>query len=206
MFCQTFNLPLVRLSNICTVDTTDGNPACIRDVLIEENIEILGHKFKTRLLSMQLVGFDVVLGMDWLAANSARIVCNNNSIEIRTPTGKIIIVQGDNIPKPIKFVSVLKAASYLRKQGMVYLISVIDSIKVEELKEISIVSEYSDVFPEDLPGEPPDREVEFRIHIISGTALIAKAPYQLASSEMLELKTQLEELLSKGFIRLSSSP
>ncbi|KAM0067440.1 putative nucleotidyltransferase, Ribonuclease H [Helianthus debilis subsp. tardiflorus] len=77
---------------------------------------------------------------------------------------------------------------------------------MKELKDISIVSDFSDVFLEELPGLPPDREVEFRIHLIQGTAPIAKAPYLLAPTEMLELKKQLDELLEKGFIQPSSSP
>ncbi|KAJ0890052.1 putative nucleotidyltransferase, Ribonuclease H [Helianthus annuus] len=64
----------------------------------------------------------------------------------------------------------------------------------------------ADVFPEELPGLPPDREVEFRIHLLPGTAPIAKAPYRLAPAEMQELKKQLDELLEKGFIQPSSSP
>ena len=86
------------------------------------------------------------------------------------------------------------------------MISVIINTKDKELQDIPVVSEYPDVFPEELPGLPPDREVEFRIHLIPSTAPIAKAPYRLAPTEMLELKKQLDELLSKGFIQPSSSP
>ena len=68
------------------------------------------------------------------------------------------------------------------------------------------MNEFPDVFPEDLPGLPPDREVEFTIDIIPGTAPISKAPYRMAPAEMKELKTQLQDLLDKGFIRPSVSP
>ena len=66
--------------------------------------------------------------------------------------------------------------------------------------------EYLSVFPEDLPGLPPDREVEFSIDLIPGTAPVSKAPYRLAPAELKELKTQLEELIEKGFIRPNHSP
>ncbi|KAJ0468921.1 putative nucleotidyltransferase, Ribonuclease H [Helianthus annuus] len=89
---------------------------------------------------------------------------------------------------------------------MVYMIFAIINTKDKELQDIPVVSEYPDVFPEELPGLPPSREVEFRIHLIPGTAPIAKAPYRLAPTEMLELKKQLDELLSKRFIQPSSSP
>ena len=61
-------------------------------------------------------------------------------------------------------------------------------------------------FPEDLPGLPPDREVEFSIDLVPGTAPISKAPYRMALAKLKELKGQLEELLDKGFIRPSASP
>ena len=74
------------------------------------------------------------------------------------------------------------------------------------MQNISIVCDYSEVFPEDLPGLPPDRQVEFRIDLLPGTTPIAKGPYRLAPTEMKELMMQLQELLDKGFIRPSSSP
>ena len=72
--------------------------------------------------------------------------------------------------------------------------------------QIPVVSEYPDVFPDDLPGLPPSRQVEFRIDLVPGAAPIARVPYRLAPPEMQELSTQLQELLDKGFIRPSSSP
>jgi hypothetical protein len=69
-----------------------------------------------------------------------------------------------------------------------------------------MVQKFLDVFPEDLSGLPPDREIEFCIELTSGTAPISKAPYRMALSELRELKTQLQELLDKGFIRPSISP
>ncbi|KAJ0458542.1 putative nucleotidyltransferase, Ribonuclease H [Helianthus annuus] len=205
-FCQALNLPLTTLRQIFTVETADGNSVNINKVLQEGKIELLGHKFSANLLPMKLAGFDIVLGMDWLVANHARILCDKNSVEIRTPTGEVVLITGDRPRKPMKFISVMKLASYSRKQEMVYMILVIINTKGKELQDIPTVSEYPDVFPEELPGLPPDREVEFRIHLIPGTTPIDKAPYRLAPTEMLELKKQLDELLSKGFIQPSSSP
>ena len=74
------------------------------------------------------------------------------------------------------------------------------------IEDIPVVREYPEVFPEDLPGLPPQRQVEFRIDLVPGAAPVAKAPYRLAPSEMQELATQLQELLDKGFIRPSFSP
>ena len=74
------------------------------------------------------------------------------------------------------------------------------------LEDIPIVKEFPDVFPDDISGLPPDREVEFTIDLIPGTELISIPPYRMAPAKLRELKAQLEELLSKGFIRPSISP
>ena len=75
-----------------------------------------------------------------------------------------------------------------------------------ELEFIPVVSEYPDVFPEELPGMPPDRELEFAIDLVPETAPLYKKYYCMPSSELVELKKQLDELLRKGYIRPSSSP
>ena len=80
------------------------------------------------------------------------------------------------------------------------------SMEAKSLEEVPVVNEYPDVFPEELPGMPPDRDIEFVIDLVPGTAPIAKRPYRMAASELAELKKQLEELQQIGFIRPSSSP
>ena len=74
------------------------------------------------------------------------------------------------------------------------------------LEDISIIKEFLDVFPDDISGLPPDREVEFTIDLIPETEPISIPPYRMAPAELRELKAQLEDLLSKGFIRPSISP
>ncbi|GJR17482.1 putative reverse transcriptase domain-containing protein [Tanacetum coccineum] len=81
-----------------------------------------------------------------------------------------------------------------------------DKSEKKRLENVPIVRDFPEVFPEDLPGLPPTRQVEFQIYLIPGAALVARAPYRLAPSEMKELSEQLKELFDKGFIRPSSSP
>ncbi|GJV44921.1 putative reverse transcriptase domain-containing protein [Tanacetum coccineum] len=81
-----------------------------------------------------------------------------------------------------------------------------DKSKEKRLEDVPIVRDFPEVFPEDLPGLPPTRQVEFQIDLIPGAAPVARAPYRLAPSEMKELSEQLKELSDKGFIRPSSSP
>jgi hypothetical protein len=95
----------------------------------------------------------------------------------------------------------------IRKGYPAYLAHIIDT-KVDDMKleDVEIVREYKDVFPDELPGLPPEREIDFSIELIPGTAPISQAPYRMAPAELKELKTQLQELLDKGFIRPSVSP
>ncbi|GKA69958.1 putative reverse transcriptase domain-containing protein [Tanacetum coccineum] len=81
-----------------------------------------------------------------------------------------------------------------------------DKSKEKRLEDVPTVRDFPKVFPEDLPGLPPTRQVEFQIDLVPGAAPVARAPYRLAPSEMEELSTQLQELSDKGFIRPSSSP
>jgi hypothetical protein len=82
----------------------------------------------------------------------------------------------------------------------------LSQMKVTTLEEILVVQEYSDVFPEELPGMPPDHDMEFLIELLPGTPPISKRPYRMPVNELVELKKQLAELQAKGFIRPSSSP
>nr|GFB27221.1 putative reverse transcriptase domain-containing protein [Tanacetum cinerariifolium] len=101
----------------------------------------------------------------------------------------------------------MKARKYLSRGCQAYMAHVIDtSFEKKSAKDVPVVNEFLDVFPKDLRGIPPKRQVDFRIDLIPGATPIAKTPYHLASSEMKELMSQLQELLNKGFIRPSSSP
>ncbi|KAD7480162.1 hypothetical protein E3N88_03298 [Mikania micrantha] len=101
----------------------------------------------------------------------------------------------------------MKASKYLKKGYLAYLAHVVER-KMEEknIQDIPIVRDFLEVFPEELPGLPPPRQVEFKIDLIPGAAPIAKAPYRLEPSKLQELMNQLQELLDKGFIRPSFSP
>ncbi|WVZ89030.1 hypothetical protein U9M48_035489 [Paspalum notatum var. saurae] len=94
----------------------------------------------------------------------------------------------------IEFVPVRSPTSYLH------------SLVTKPVEEVPVVWEYPDVFPEELPGLPPVRAIEFAVNLMPGTAPIAKAPYRMSGKEYDELKKQLDELLEKGFIRDSVSP
>ena len=104
-------------------------------------------------------------------------------------------------------ISAIQARRLLRKGCEAFLAMVLDSKRGQiALENILVVKDIPDVFPEELPGIPPVREVELSIEILPGTAPTSRAPYKMALTELKELKIQLQELLDKGFIRPSVSP
>ena len=115
--------------------------------------------------------------------------------------------EGDRKILPTCMISALEAKRLLHKGCEAYLAHVIDKSSPEvTLDDVPIVCEFSDFFLEDLPGLPPDRELEFEIELLPGSTPISIPSYRMAPVELKELKTQLQDLLDKGFIRLSASP
>ncbi|GJX03053.1 putative reverse transcriptase domain-containing protein [Tanacetum coccineum] len=157
---------------------------------------------------------DAIIGMDWLVKYQAIIVCAEKIVRI--PWGnETLIVHGDGSNRGnearLHIISYTKTQEYMLKGCPVFLANVTtketeDKSEKKRLEDVPIVRDFPDVFPEDLPGLPPTRQVEFQIDLIPGAAPVARAPYRLAPSEMKELSEQLKELSDKGFIRPSSSP
>ncbi|XP_074373980.1 uncharacterized protein LOC141714356 [Apium graveolens] len=147
----------------------------------------------------------VIEGMDWLANYDAQIECRNKKGKLRTKDGAEVIFKGKRQDK--KFLTIIRTRILLRQGCGAYLAHVKDvdeeSLKIED---IPIVKEFPDVFPNELPELPPDREIEFTINLAPGTEPVLKTPYRMAPIEMKELATQLQELLDKGVIRASVSP
>ena len=118
-----------------------------------------------------------------------------------------MIFEGEKMFKPAALISVVTAQKLLRKGCVGYLAYILNSNdEGPRLKDIAVVREFSDVFPEELPGLPPEREVEVSIDTFPRVPPISQQPYRMAPTELNELKTQLQELLDKGFIRPSNSP
>ncbi|KAJ0943969.1 putative nucleotidyltransferase, Ribonuclease H [Helianthus annuus] len=205
-FCQLLNMPIKTLDVKYEVELADGTIETVSTILEGCEISIRNHSFPLSLLPFKLAGFDIVLGMDWLSHNQAQIICGKRQIVLKTPSGESLTIRGDTHYGLPKDVSMLKASRCLNRGCVIYMAQVIIEEPKPKIEDLPVISEYPEVFPEELPGLPPDRQVEFRIDIIPGAAPIARAHYRLAPTEMKELRTQLDELLAKGFIRPSSSP
>ncbi|XP_073017989.1 uncharacterized protein [Primulina eburnea] len=159
------------------------------------------------LIQLNMVEFDIILGMDWLARNNAMVDCKGKSVRLRTPSQKEVVYHGKS--KERKSLLSASQAWKAMKSGEDIYLAMVNVVKEEiELKpeDIPIVRDFQDVFPEELPGTIPDREIEFEINLVPEAAPISKAPYRMAPAELKELKEQLQELLDKKQIRPSASP
>nr|GEV73904.1 putative reverse transcriptase domain-containing protein [Tanacetum cinerariifolium] len=185
----------------------DSAKICSVKVYRDVEIEIDDSAFKIELIPIVLGAFDIVIGMDWLDRYNANILCSQKLIRVVNSQGREIIIYKDKRKGEFKLCSMMKARKYMSRGCQAYMAHVVDTnVEKKSAKDVPVVKEFLDVFLEDFPSILPERQVEFRIDLISGATPIAKIPYCLAPSEMKELMTQLQELPDKGFIRPSSSP
>ncbi|GJY88493.1 retrotransposon protein, putative, ty3-gypsy subclass [Tanacetum coccineum] len=182
------------------VELADGRISETNVVLRGCTLGLLGHPFDIDLMPVELGSFDVIIGMDWLAKYHALIVCDEKVVRI--PYGdEVLIIRGDDCDggSKLNIISCTRTQKYIQKGCQVYLAQVTskkaeDKSEEKRLEDVPIVREFPEVFPEDLPGLPPARQVEFQIDLVPGAAPVARAPYRLAPAEMQELSTQLQEL------------
>jgi hypothetical protein len=132
----------------------------------------------------------VILGMDWLSKHNGLIDCAKKAVRLTPSSGKELEYVAENLVMD-------KAASNR---------IVLNHLDVTSTLDIRTVSEYPDVFLEELSGMPSDHEIEFVIELVPGTAPIFKRPYRMAANQLAKLKEQLQELLDKGYICPSASP
>ncbi|GJX86542.1 putative reverse transcriptase domain-containing protein [Tanacetum coccineum] len=161
-------------------EVADGKKVEVDRIIRDCKLELGGSLFSINLIPLGHGSFDVIVGMDWLSQHKAAIVCHEKVVEIPVEDGRILRVRGERV---VRITKALKSAKE-------------DEPK---LSDISVVREFEDVFPEDLSGLPPQRQVEFRIDLVPGVTPVAKSPYRLAPSEMQELSGQLKEKLYAKF-------
>nr|GFD37979.1 putative reverse transcriptase domain-containing protein [Tanacetum cinerariifolium] len=118
-----------------------------------------------------------------------------------------LIIEGDKNQSRLKIISCIKARKYIENDCELFLAQVTRTVsKEKQVADVPVIRDFPEVFPEDLSGLSPPRQVEFRIDLIPGATPVARASYRLAPSELKELSEQQKELSEKGFIRLSSLP
>lgn len=167
---------------------------------------IAGVVFPSDLIESEMNDLDVILGMDWLGKYKGHIDCEAQKVTVIGPNKVRVTYRKERKQNGLRILSALQLQSCIKKGYPLYMCSLQEVREETEPKEVPIVSEFPDVFPTEIPGMPPARDLEFTIDLVPGTGPISKAPYRMAPAEMKELKAQLDELLEKGYIRPSSSP
>jgi hypothetical protein len=183
-FVVKHELPITIMKQTMLVSSPGGEMRT-KHICPAISITIRGVDFLTNLIVLDSMGIDIILGIDWLRKYDVVILCTKRVIRLTKEDGTIIEFSA---ARPVEQVSLL------------------NKVQGTSLSDIGIVREYPDVFPEELPGMLPDRDIEFMIELLPGTPPISKRPYRMPVNELVELKKQLAELQSKGFIRPSSSP
>jgi hypothetical protein len=165
--------------------TTLGGRVTTGSIVMRVPLELGSKVVPANLLALSLEGIDVFLGMDWLTQHQVVLDIAARMVEIHSRTSgqtTFYLLKKEGI-NPCSYVAV-----------------------TVQLENIPVACEYPDVFHDDLPGMPPDRDVKFVIELQPRTAPISKRPYRMPPKELAELKNQLQELLDKGYIHPSSSP
>ncbi|KAL0546695.1 hypothetical protein IC582_016607 [Cucumis melo] len=200
-------LEVEPLHHVLSVSTPSEECMLSKEKVKACQIEIAGHVIEVTLIVLDMLDFDVILGMDWLAANHASIDCSRKEVTFNPPSMASFKFKGEGSKSLPQVISAIRASKLLSQGTWGILASVVDTREVDvSLSSEPVVRDYPDVFPEELPALPPHREVEFAIELEPGTVPISRAPYRMAPAELKELKVQLQELLDKGFIRPSVSP
>jgi hypothetical protein len=179
----------VMLSMVATeasyVISTPGGQVDADEIVLKAPLELAGRVFSTDLIILKGQGMDVIIGMSWMKLHRAVLDIAGQLVHLDSPVfGKVIL----HLPA----VSRIKASLH-------------HTVELK-LEDIHVVREFPDVFPDDLPGMPPERVIEFKIELQPGTVPIAKAPNKMSPMKVKELKIQLQCLLDKGYIRPSTSP
>ncbi|GAU51606.1 hypothetical protein TSUD_414380 [Trifolium subterraneum] len=192
---KRLNIPVYEMSGCMNIETPASGSVITRLVCRNCPVSVFGRHFGMDLVCIPLSGIDVIFGMNWLVFNQVHINCCEKTVIFPKSEGSLSLMNGEEVKES------------LNDHGELFV--VFGSLKLEggvKLEELLVVSEFSDVFPEDISDLPPEREVEFGIDLVPGTSPISMAPYRMSASELNELKKQLEELLEKKFIRPSVSP
>ena len=206
-FLDCFQIKTQPLEGRMRVSLPAGDPLFSDRVVRDSRVLIWGQEFPTDLVALDTRDFDVVLGMDWLSRHRATLNCYKKEVKFHRPGKLEVKFKGMRKELSSNMISAMAARRILRKSCQGYLAYLVETEKERTLvDEIPVVREFPDVFPNDIAGLPPDREVEFTIDLIPGTEPFSIPPYMMAPRELRELKAQFEELLSKGFIRPSISP
>ena len=184
-----------------------GHSVIVNRVYRDCPIKIREYEFLGDLIELSFREFDVILGMDWLSLHQVVVDCRMKRMTLRTLSGEEVTFIDERSNHLSNVISATTARTMVQKGCDAYLAYVIDMKKAEpSLLDIPTICDYLNVFPEELLGLPPQREIEFAIDVVPSATPASITPYRMTLVELKELKLQLQELLEKGFIHPSVSP
>ncbi|XP_071939911.1 uncharacterized protein [Coffea arabica] len=198
-FMSGIDVKPVRLPFDLEVRTPMGNKNVITS-LAYKNCEfwIGERKMLVDLISLDIKGYDVIIGMDFLGHYHAKLDCRAKVVEFCIPGEATLRLDVKGRLASSAMISGLRARKMLSKGAQGFLAFLINAPSDQvKLEDVLVVREFLDVFPEELKTLSPEREVEFKIDLVPGTAPISKTPYRMAPAELKELKIQLQDLLEK---------
>ena len=161
---------------------------------VYKNCPLMVHdrEFSVDLIALPFHEFELILGMDWLSKHRAIVDCDKKIVLLKCLDLSEVTIQGIRSEPIPKVISAMKALHFLRKGCEAFLALILDSKREQvNLENILMIREFPDVFPEELPGVPPEREVDLSIEVVQGMTPISRTPYRMAPTELKELKTQL---------------
>ena len=200
---RVLGLEVETLKEPLYVSSPLGIRARIRMIGRGCELEISGTLLTVDLRIMDMSEFDVILGMDWLIAYRVVIDCERRRVTAYTTDSTRVVFQGDKLD--VFPQTVYESRCHGQLAGWLASLTLENEVRLD-LDLPRVVCEYADVFPDELPGLPPYRDVDFGIELHPGTSPISMTPHRMAPVELQELRVQLQELLDKGFIRPSTSP
>ena len=150
--------------------------------------------------------YDLIIGMNWLEEHRAFLDCYGKKVLCINDNGEAIKIQGIKRKVSLRFISTMNVKRCMRQGCQLYIVEAVNSEKGPSFDDYPVLAEFSDVFPKELPGLPPKRELDFTIEVKPGAEPTSKTPYRMTAPELCELQMQLKELLDLGLIRPSISP
>jgi hypothetical protein len=150
--------------------------------------------------------YDLIIGMDWLESHRAMVDCFTKRVLCVDDEGRPVEIHGVRRKVSLHFISTMKVKRCMRQGCRLYVVEAVNERKGPSLDQYPVLSEFKDVFPKELPGLPPERELDFTIELKPGAEPISKTLYRMTAPELCELQMQLKELLDLGLIRPSVSP
>ncbi|RHN45425.1 putative nucleotidyltransferase, Ribonuclease H [Medicago truncatula] len=194
---SALGLDLSDMNGEMVVETPAKGSVTTSLVCLRCSLSMFGRDFEMDLVCLPLSGMDVILGMNWLEYNHVHINCFSKSVYFSSAEEE----------SGAEFLAT-KQLKQMERDGIL-MFSLMASLSMENqvvIDKLQVVCDFPEVFPDEIPDVPPEREVEFSIDLVPGTKPVSMAPYRMSASELAELKKQLEDLLEKKFVRLSVSP